>query len=350
MRKFLIPVLFFLFLFFATFTSAATPTPTLIRLPTIGPTTTSAPQTCVQPAGICLPIGGYSSGTPQSPCCGAPDYVCTPLDSTNPDAGNACIAKSSGCRCKVANDNCATTDDCAVGLFCTNGKCKALDPVIPSALEDVDKLIKDLECGKIGQKCCPSKLKLIKPRLQVGDQWGPVSAAVNYVLNGLNGILDKVSAPVMTKQEEMINGALFIPACAEGSGDKGQDEPGCTCGISNALPTGRLCNGIPNPEYSKCQTCSEHGVWTAIRCVDFNLQNFIAHELFGFGVGLAGIIALLCIIYSAFLLQTSAGNPEKLKKAQEMLTSCIIGLLLILFSAFILRVIGVNILRIPGFS
>ena len=39
-----------------------------------------------------------------------------------------------------------------------------------------------------------------------------------------------------------------------------------------------------------------------------------------------------------------------LKKAQELITSCIMGLMLIIFSIFILRLIGVDILKIPGFE
>jgi hypothetical protein len=67
-----------------------------------------------------------------------------------------------------------------------------------------------------------------------------------------------------------------------------------------------------------------------------------------FGVGLAGIAAFLCIIYAAFILQTSRGNPERIKKAREYLTNCIIGLLIIIFAVFVLRLIGVDILQIAG--
>jgi len=49
-------------------------------------------------------------------------------------------------------------------------------------------------------------------------------------------------------------------------------------------------------------------------------------------------------------MQSSQGNPEKLKKSQDMITSCIMGLMLIIFSIFILKLIGVDILKIPGFS
>lgn len=92
------------------------------------------------------------------------------------------------------------------------------------------------------------------------------------------------------------------------------------------------------------------GIWTGIGCVKTTLTTFIQETVFGIGIGLAGLVALGCMIYSAFLLQTSQGNAEKITTAQDMMKSCIFGLLLIIFSVFILRVIGVNILQIPGFN
>jgi len=85
-------------------------------------------------------------------------------------------------------------------------------------------------------------------------------------------------------------------------------------------------------------------------CVYTDTKDFIEKTVFGLGIGLAGGFALLCIIYAAFMMQSSQGNPEKLKKAQELITSCIMGLMLIIFSVFILRLIGVSILKIPGFG
>jgi hypothetical protein len=67
-------------------------------------------------------------------------------------------------------------------------------------------------------------------------------------------------------------------------------------------------------------------------------------------LSIAAFIAIGCIIYAAVQIQLSQGDAEKLKKARETLTSCILGFMLIIFSVFILRVIGVDILQIPGFS
>lgn len=102
-------------------------------------------------------------------------------------------------------------------------------------------------------------------------------------------------------------------------------------------------------EMQNCLSCvmQKGGMYTGMGCVPLNVQEFIGTFIFSWGVGFAGGIALLCIIYSAFRMQTSMGNPEAIKKAQENLTACITGLILIIFSVFILRLIGVSILRIP---
>ena len=108
---------------------------------------------------------------------------------------------------------------------------------------------------------------------------------------------------------------------------------------------------VEDSEKYKCIDCAKKAqIWTALGCINMNLDQIIQEQIFGLGIGLAGVSALLCIIYSAFILQLSANNPEKIKHAQEMMTSCITGLIIIIFSVFILNVIGVDILRIPGFA
>ena len=108
---------------------------------------------------------------------------------------------------------------------------------------------------------------------------------------------------------------------------------------------------INETEHYKCLKCTwlDSGAWTAIGCIHSDFSKTV-ERLFTIALGFGGLSALGCIIYASFLMQTSAGNPEKTKKAQELITSCIAGLILIIFSVFILRVLGVDILRIPGFS
>ena len=116
---------------------------------------------------------------------------------------------------------------------------------------------------------------------------------------------------------------------------------------------GALNDSMFNPdEYQSCMKCNylEKGVWTAIGCVYSDFSKTIKEVIFPVAIGFAGLISLGCIIFASFTMQTSAGDPEKIKKAQELITSCIAGLIVIIFSVFILRVIGVDILRIPEFG
>ena len=46
----------------------------------------------------------------------------------------------------------------------------------------------------------------------------------------------------------------------------------------------------------------------------------------------------------------SRGDKEKLQAARETITAAIVGLLFIVLSIVILEIIGVDILKIPGFS
>lgn len=67
-------------------------------------------------------------------------------------------------------------------------------------------------------------------------------------------------------------------------------------------------------------------------------------------VGIGGGIAFLLILYAGFMIMTSAGNPERLKAGQELITSAISGLILLIFSIFILKFIGIDILGLNSFG
>ena len=112
-----------------------------------------------------------------------------------------------------------------------------------------------------------------------------------------------------------------------------------------------LTSSINANELRNCFNCANsNGIWTGLGCLPLEIDRLIGNFILTAGIGVGGGFALLCIIYAAFMMQSSQGNPEKLKKAQEMITSCIMGLMLIIFSVFIMKLIGVNILRIPGFG
>ncbi|MEK7182618.1 MAG: hypothetical protein AAB694_00460, partial [Patescibacteria group bacterium] len=80
-----------------------------------------------------------------------------------------------------------------------------------------------------------------------------------------------------------------------------------------------------------------------------NTTEFVKWFL-GWAIGIGGGVAFLLILWSGFQIMTSAGNPERLKAGREQLTAAIGGLLFLIFSMFLLRLIGVDILQLPGFG
>lgn len=236
-----------------------------------------------------------------------------------------------------------------------------LPPVVQMAIPYVpgkDTPVPGVNCGDSTSeeinKCCYNSpvpdpnLDLIreaaakKPLLsQIADLATPVEHLISLAMKKFS--LNKLQA--------------YIDPCVIGSPSDLKDASKCICvktpddPLNTLIP---LCGNIKSDgEADECRRCFQGrgdqpvGVWTGAGCIYANTKSFIEKTVFGWGIGLAGTIALFCIIYSAFQIQISQGNPEKLKKAQETLTSCIVGLMLIIFSVFILKVIGVDILKIP---
>lgn len=99
-----------------------------------------------------------------------------------------------------------------------------------------------------------------------------------------------------------------------------------------------------------CDSCvSQQGIWTAIGCIPAT-QSGLFEKVFSLGLGIAGGIAFLLILFGGFQILMSAGNPEQLNEGKELVSSAVAGLLLIIFSVFLLRLVGYDILRIPGFG
>jgi len=88
---------------------------------------------------------------------------------------------------------------------------------------------------------------------------------------------------------------------------------------------------------------------TAIGCISTEPSGFVA-SILNFAIIIGGAVAFLLIIFGAFQILTSSGTPEKVQAGKELITSAIAGLLLIIFAVFILRLIGAEILKIPGFE
>lgn len=143
---------------------------------------------------------------------------------------------------------------------------------------------------------------------------------------------------------DTIREVLFIPQCKEGIARGSGDS--CICVSSIAKMCDRYLSN--SSEYSKCDACmSNSGYYSAIGCVKFNnfgifITNSVLTPLLSFG----GIVTFLLIIYSAILVMTSSGDPEKIKKAKEILTSALLGLIFVILSIFILKFISGDLLGI----
>lgn len=113
----------------------------------------------------------------------------------------------------------------------------------------------------------------------------------------------------------------------------------------------RICDSVKeNDAKDTCEECVINGkIWTALGCIKTDISGFVG-SFFQIGLGVAGGIAFLFLIYGGVLVMTSAGNPETVQQGKDIITSAITGLLLIIFSVLLLQLISVDILKIPGFS
>lgn len=131
---------------------------------------------------------------------------------------------------------------------------------------------------------------------------------------------------------------------------------------TNAAVPFSLCDQVSPEDKAACITCfgtgstsgqgdtaKPTGFWTAFGCIQTDTAGMITNFL-RIGLAMAGGFVLLSILYGAFLLTTSSGDPKRVQEGQEMVSSAVMGLLFIIFSVIILRFIGVSILRIPGFG
>lgn len=86
---------------------------------------------------------------------------------------------------------------------------------------------------------------------------------------------------------------------------------------------------------------------TALGCIPVTMGGFVKW-LLPYLFGIAGGISFLLMVYGFILIGTSSGDEKKIQGAKETITSAITGLLVCIFALFILRLIAVNILKIPG--
>lgn len=119
--------------------------------------------------------------------------------------------------------------------------------------------------------------------------------------------------------------------------------------LKEGLPGQQGTNDPRGPGRKEIFCEDNKSINTAFGCISVEGTGFVT-KLLNFGIGIAGGIAFLLIIFGGFQILTSAGNPERLNEGRELISSAITGLLMIVFSVFLLRIIGIDILGIPSFK
>ena len=133
------------------------------------------------------------------------------------------------------------------------------------------------------------------------------------------------------------------------------------------LPTGKpscdlcgWCSPEINPKpsnWNTCRTClydasgleQKGNYYTVFGCLSTKPELYVKSVL-GIVFGVAGGLAFLAVLAGSAIVLTSAGYPERIQTGKDLIVSSLFGLLLIVFSVFLLRVVGFDLLRIPGFG
>ena len=117
-----------------------------------------------------------------------------------------------------------------------------------------------------------------------------------------------------------------------------------------------LCWGISDDaRRNQCLLCvtgqnstGTKGMYTALGCIPVENANGFIKWFLGRAILLAGGVAFLLMLSGGLMVIVSSGDPNRVKAGSELITSALAGLLFIIFSLFLLRLVGVEILQIPG--
>jgi len=89
------------------------------------------------------------------------------------------------------------------------------------------------------------------------------------------------------------------------------------------------------------------GIATSFGCVPYNAKSF-TNKFFLWGIGIGGGIAILILVYAAFIYVTSGGDPKRIQSARELVIAVIGGIVLVIFTVLVLNYLGVNLLNLQG--
>lgn len=119
--------------------------------------------------------------------------------------------------------------------------------------------------------------------------------------------------------------------------------PVLTVFLSNAR------NAFATDPFAGCSQANGPTINTALGCVPVDMNQFIAWLLPWF-FGVAGGISFFLMVFGFVKIATSEGDPKAVQGGKETVTSAITGLVVSIFSLFIIRLILLDVLKIPGLN
>lgn len=113
----------------------------------------------------------------------------------------------------------------------------------------------------------------------------------------------------------------------------------------------------PPANWQQCSSCLydasggriEGNYYTVIGCLSAKPEFFVK-TILNIVFGIAGGLAFLAFLSGSTIVLTSSGNPIRLQTGKDIIASSLFGLLLIIFAVFLLRLVGFDILQLPGFG
>ena len=95
--------------------------------------------------------------------------------------------------------------------------------------------------------------------------------------------------------------------------------------------------------------CPEGSALTDLGCIPEDPLSF-AQKFYDIGLGLIGIVSFFFILYGAFLIATSKGDPQKLTNGKTYVYYAVAGVIFTLLIFLIVKIVAVNTLSIPEFQ
>lgn len=95
--------------------------------------------------------------------------------------------------------------------------------------------------------------------------------------------------------------------------------------------------------------CENDVLHTDLGDIPCNPAGF-ATSLYGIGLSFIGVVALLFIVYGGFLILTSQGSQDQLRRGKSYITYSIIGVVLAVAGYALYQILAIDVIKIPGFS